>query len=84
MDAYGLSRRGMYLGLTVLLRAVGLPLLSPLRGLLEAFLFLGDWAAGTTAWLAGKLGAPIPVRVALEGYRDRGLEGISPHLDYRR
>ncbi|CAN0417323.1 unnamed protein product, partial [Ectocarpus sp. 8 AP-2014] len=82
------GERGVYLGLTILLRLAGLPLLSPLRGLAAAFGFLRDRAARAAAGLAASeswgLAPASTVRVALEGYRDRGLPGISPHLDYRR
>ncbi|CAM9753506.1 unnamed protein product, partial [Ectocarpus fasciculatus] len=82
------GERGVYLGLTILLRLAGLPLLSPLRGLAAAFGFLRDRAASAAAGLAASeswgLAPASTVRVALEGYRDRGLPGISPHLDYRR
>ncbi|CAB1098854.1 unnamed protein product [Ectocarpus sp. CCAP 1310/34] len=82
------GERGVYLGLTILLRLAGLPLLSPLRGLAAAFGFLRDWAARAAAGLAASeswgLTPASTVRVALEDYRDRGLPGISPHLDYRR
>ncbi|CAM9476068.1 unnamed protein product [Ectocarpus sp. 13 AM-2016] len=82
------GERGVYLGLTILLRLAGLPLLSPLRGLAAALGFLRDRAARVAAGLAASeswgLAPASTVRVALEGYRDRGLPGISPHLDYRR
>ncbi|CAN0396421.1 unnamed protein product, partial [Ectocarpus sp. 12 AP-2014] len=82
------GERGVYLGLTILLRLAGLPLLSPLRGLVAALGFLRDRAARAAAGLAASetwgLAPASTMRVALEGYRDRGLPGISPHLDYRR
>lgn len=83
---YSRLERGVYLGLTVLLRMAGLPLLSPLRGFLAVCGFARDLAARTAAVAAESAGlAPSSaVRVVLEGYRDRGLPGISPHLDYRR
>ncbi len=90
------ERRGAYLGLTILLRMAGLPLLSPLRGLVAVCGFARDQAARAAAALASHyLSATLPpsppsprlaraVVGALEGYRDRGLPGISPRLDYRR
>ncbi|CAM9974262.1 unnamed protein product, partial [Hapterophycus canaliculatus] len=80
------GERGAYLGVTVLLRMAGLPLVLPFRGLLAACGFIGGLAARTAAAAAAAAGlAPSSaVRVALEGYRDRGLPGVSPHLDYRR
>eukprot|EP00904_Undaria_pinnatifida_P001405 jgi/Undpi1/11265/HiC_scaffold_30.g13563.m1 len=78
------GERGVYLGLTVLLRMVGLPLLSPFRGLLVACEFARRQLSKAMAALAVKFGLPSPVQASLEGYRDRGLPGISPYLDYRR
>lgn len=78
---------------------VGLPLLAPLRCLLALCGLARDQTARVAASLAADylLSAEPPsspssysawiARVvvgALEGYRDRGLPGISPHLDYRR
>ena len=63
---------------------VGLPLLSPFRGLLVACEFARRQLSKAMAALAVKFGLPSPVQASLEGYRDRGLPGISPYLDYRR
>eukprot|EP00903_Cladosiphon_okamuranus_P009097 g8695.t1 len=96
------GERGVYLGLTILLRMAGLPLLAPLRGLMVLCAAARDQAARLAASLAadylslsssaGTQSSPSShaswmARVvvgALERYRDRGLPGISPHLDYRR
>eukprot|EP00752_Nemacystus_decipiens_P005261 g4773.t1 len=93
------GERGVYLGLTILLRMAGLPLLAPLRGLVVLCVVARDQVARVAASLAAdylsSAGPPSSppsysfwmARVvvgALEGYRDRGLPGISPHLDYRR
>lgn len=91
--------RGAYLGLTILLRMAGLPLLGPLRGLVVLCAAARDQlarvAASVAAYYLTSAAPPASpssfsswmARVvvgALEGYRDRGLPGISPHLDYRR
>lgn len=78
------SLRGVYLGLTILLRLAGLAVVAPVRGILTIFWFIRDRAAEAAEAAATRFGLPSPLRVALEGYRDRGLAGISPHLDYRR
>lgn len=77
----------------------GLPLLAPLRGLVVLCAAARDQlarvAASVAAYYLTSAAPPASpssfsswmARVvvgALEGYRDRGLPGISPHLDYRR
>lgn len=62
----------------------GLPTLTPLRGFLAACDFARSQAAEFVVAAAATCGLPSPVQATLEGYRDRGLPGVSPHLDYRR
>ncbi|CAN0536434.1 unnamed protein product, partial [Laminaria digitata] len=78
------GERGVYLGLTILLRMVGLPTLTPLRAFLAACELARSQAVIAMVAAAAMFGFPSPVQVTLEGYRDRGLPGVSPHLDYRR
>lgn len=78
------TERGVFLGLTLLLRVIGLPTLGVLRGLLATLDVLRQSAAAAAADAADRFGLPEVVQSALEGYRDQGLPGISRHLDYRR
>lgn len=76
--------RGIYLGLNIALRAIGLPFLGPLRAVFTACWFVGKKATELVADTAVKVGLPQVLVDLLKRFRDRGLPGLNRRLDYRR
>lgn len=74
----------MDLGLTLLLRAIGLPLFGPVRAVLATCWFVGEKMTEAAADAAVSFGLPKAIVNLLEGYRNHGLPGLNRRLDYRR